>query len=266
MWIQSLLWTGESGLYVRFKKIIHFCGKNYKVFKVKLIFFLFINSASEDSSPSYLPNYEIVALVNVPIVAEHVRQFLVTHLNSDNYIYIVGFSLGGQISGTSAREAAKYGLIVDRISALDPAGPIFEYTLGGIFPLDTTNTLRVSDASFVDVIHCSTVLGMVNPAGDLDTYLDENDCIFPVCAHRRAVQLYISSLKRCSLITCPMSGDACSPYTVSAYGYLSDLYPGRGVYALSVITHWWSWGDEECSEFMNVYLAAKYRVCLTSLI
>ncbi len=116
----------------------------------------------------------------------------------------------------------------------------------------------------MDVIHTSTQLGMIEPAGHLDTYLIQNDCISPTCTHAKAVDLYISSLTKCSLITCPASGP-CTGETVSDFGYLSDMYKGRGEYILTIETRsWWEstgWDDKLCSEFQNVYLPAKDRIC-----
>lgn len=142
---------------------------------------------------------------------------------------------------------------------LDAAGPIFEYSLG-IFPVDMTYTLRKSDAKFVDLIHCSELAGLRNPAGHLDIYLKENKCVFAPCKHHRGVELYMSSLTRCSLITCPRNGRTCSASTISEFGYNADKYPGRGEHELTIITDS-NWRDNECNSFFNLYLPAKDRVC-----
>lgn len=52
----------------------------------------------------------------MPIVAGKVLKFLLSKLKNDNYIYIVGYSLGAHVAGTAARRAAKNGLKVDRIT------------------------------------------------------------------------------------------------------------------------------------------------------
>lgn len=105
---------------------------------------------------------------------------------------------------------------------------------------------------------------MVKPAGHLDTYLVQNQCLLSTCKHSKAVQLYISSLTRCSLISCPQSG-SCTSKTVSDFGYLADRYEGRGKHTLTMKTKkWWrlkGWKDKQCSVFMSVYLPAKDRIC-----
>ncbi|ODM87318.1 Deoxyribonuclease-2-beta [Orchesella cincta] len=223
-----------------------------------------------DSWVGYPPNYKYVALTNVPIVAERLQSFITTKMSEKyNNVYLMGFSLGAHVAGTAAR--SQDGLNVTRITAIDPAGPIFEHSMYGVFPIDTTNTLRNTDAEFVDVVHASSLLGMAKDAGHLDTYMKENECYSPSCTHHKAVEVFIASLMQCSLITCPAELYEGSYYQdgvlipfsgcrtknaddLSSLGYLANLYKGRGKHRIQIEA-------DNCSSFMNVKLPAKLRIC-----
>ena len=80
-------------------------------------------------------------------------------------IHFIGHSLGAHVSGLAARELKKDGIIIDRITGLDPAEPFFE--------TENTDPSRLSrrDANFVDVIHSDGSvarnggLGLLDPIG-----------------------------------------------------------------------------------------------------
>lgn len=64
--------------------------------------------------------------------------------------HLVGHSLGGQMAGLIGHQVQRqsdYQLILERISALDPAGPLFSKMLKMV------RRLNRDDARFVDVIH-----------------------------------------------------------------------------------------------------------------
>jgi len=65
---------------------------------------MIIYTAEDDSWVIRPGNYEIVALNNLPLVAERLRVFLAGRINRVNYLHLVGFSLGGHIAGTVARK------------------------------------------------------------------------------------------------------------------------------------------------------------------
>jgi len=137
-----------------------------------------------------------------------------------------------------------------------------------LLEVDTSQTIRPSDASFVDIIHTSSILGMVNPAGHLDTFVLQNYCIDgmlgAICRHSMANQVFISSINSCSLITCPAQKgtNGCSPKEMSSCGYLADKYESRGVHNLYLtISANGNWRDPKCSEYKNVYLPVKQRYC-----
>jgi len=149
-------------------------------------------------------------------------------------------------------------------SGLDPAGAIFEYSLYLMFPVDTSNSIRLTDAQFVDIIHACPNLGIEKPAGHLDIYVSENKCglLDFLCQHYKAVKAFLASLNNCSLIACPRH-DICTSRSVTSAGYLADKYDGRGIYDIDfrLPSFEGGWKDKECSEYMNVYIPAKDRMC-----
>ncbi|XP_065157038.1 lipoprotein lipase-like [Atheta coriaria] len=80
-------------------------------------------------------------------------------------VHVIGHSLGGQVSGFVGKRVIEVtGEKVHRISALDPAAPLFE---------NNPDSMRLSrkDAQIVDVIHTDGgVLGCELPLGHVDFY------------------------------------------------------------------------------------------------
>jgi len=105
------------------------------------------------------------------------------------YKHCVGFSLGGQVCGFAGEHAKEVGKPLDRISGVDPAGPlynpdntVFGYINYGSLVTDPAfNQARLdsSDAKFVDVYHTDDFLvttqdyarSTILPLGDVDFYL-----------------------------------------------------------------------------------------------
>lgn len=154
--------------------------------------------------------------------------------------------------------------------AIDPAGGIFEYSLGSN-EVNVTQTLRKTDATFVDVIHGSPDIGMVKEAGDIDFYMNEIDCSTPLCLHYKALDVYIASISNCSQITCPeqkRNGNKCKvdeADDLSSLGYLANLYDGRGRHSILFFVYGFSETQKLstglCSAMLNVNLPAKLRIC-----
>ena len=75
------------------------------------------------------------------------------------YVHCIGHSLGGQACGISGKHLIGTGnakLKYDRISGMDPAGPLFCEDLPYPFDyeyIDPRSRLGPNDAHFVDVIH-----------------------------------------------------------------------------------------------------------------
>lgn len=143
-----------------------------------------------------------------------------------------------------------------------------------VFTVNTTNALRKTDAAFVDVIHVCVILGMKKEIGHIDMFVDDIDCVYPYCLHRRAVEVFLASLTTCSQITCPYENftldlecDVPGPSHLSSLGYLADKYAGRGKHKIvfykndeGVMT---STGN--CSEYLKLELPAKHRVCRSTV-
>ncbi|GBO39841.1 Lipase member I, partial [Araneus ventricosus] len=77
-------------------------------------------------------------------------------------IHLIGHSLGAHMAGVAGRQISN----LERITALDPAGPLY-------YPIQVFPALSYEDANFVDVIHTSnltTGYGYHEPIGDMDFY------------------------------------------------------------------------------------------------
>lgn len=258
-------------------------------------------------NPALWPKcYKHVALTNLPKVAQILADSLYENLyqarKSKNlpppaYLHLIGWSLGGQMAGTVGRILqTTRNITVDRVSALEPAGPIFEHTMHGIFKINTTFTVRKTDAKFVDVVHSSLPedLGMIYDAGTVDFHVDINDTEycnkFPAylsCRHYLAVAVYLRSFFECSFVVCPsryminktdpetrLTYVTCdyekrTEWVASSAGYLANKYPAAsGPYVLPLKffsettdpkarSCWYT----NCSHYVQSSVAAKHRLC-----
>lgn len=162
-------------------------------------------------------------------------------------VHAVGYSFGAQVAGFFGRNLRRdTGSRLARITALDPAGPLF----------NNTNVCVCSeDAAFVDVIHTSGgylhqpwQLGLLRPTGHVDFYVNgaknQPGCYgSSLCDHQRAPNLFLESLvnKACRLESQPCTGgfaaflrDRCGRTTVvggdrGEMGFFSPRAAGRGV-------------------------------------
>nr|XP_054933917.1 pancreatic triacylglycerol lipase-like [Dermacentor andersoni] len=154
-------------------------------------------------------------------------------------IHVVGFSLGGQASGFCGRHFLNStGRSLGRITALDPAGPLFE---------ESDVHVSKADAIFVDIIHTSYGwnvlkgdLGMQAATGHVDFYPNFQerqpgcDTFSLSCRHRRAHKYFVESILSDS---CKFVSTACRPGVTDLkcdllpsgeMGYGSERAPGRG--------------------------------------
>lgn len=123
-------------------------------------------------------------------------------------IHIIGHSLGGQVSGYVGREVkAKTNLTIKRISALDPAGPLFSLV---VVPIPYVS-LSASDADVVDVLHTSILFGTVERIGTVDFYARgilglptlHIACYFNTnifCNHWLSKTLFRESITSCAIV------------------------------------------------------------------
>lgn len=156
-------------------------------------------------------NY-VKAVENTRKTAEHVIALIKViqeHGVSLASIHLIGISLGAHISGFVG---ANFKGEIGRITALDPAGPLFT----GKPPEDR---LDPSDAQFVDALHTDIdALGFRQALGHIDYYAnggtDQPGCPLTIfgggsyfkCDHQRSVLLYMESVSRtCKSIVYPCS-------------------------------------------------------------
>lgn len=127
-------------------------------------------------------------------------------------VHLIGVSLGAHISGFIG---SSLNGTIGRITALDPAGPLFT----GKPPEER---LDPTDAQFVDVLHTDIdALGFREPLGHIDFYAnggtDQPGCpptIFSggsyfKCDHQRSVFLYLESVER----KCASRAYPCASYS-----------------------------------------------------
>ncbi|BET00125.1 Lipase [Nesidiocoris tenuis] len=134
-------------------------------------------------------------------------------------IHVIGFSLGAHIAGYAGRELLRRGIRLGRITALDPASPLFREQVAATSLLSLNN----QDAAFVDVVHTDGAIlwtegfGLLKAIGHVDFFpnggQDQPGCshVFAsvllshlegtvnsstVCNHIRGFQLFLESLPK----------------------------------------------------------------------
>ncbi|CAG9110804.1 unnamed protein product [Plutella xylostella] len=112
-------------------------------------------------------------------VGERIGELLLSlisrHPSAGSSLRLVGHSLGAHVSGRAGRYLQERNHTVARITALDPAGPLFEVPplLPGLTP---------SDASFVLAVHTDGgAFGLVRPRGHADFYANGGGPVQPGC-------------------------------------------------------------------------------------
>ncbi|CAB3234225.1 unnamed protein product [Arctia plantaginis] len=149
----------------------------------------------------------ITAVRNTRYMGRQLANFI-QFLNENGFpassVHIVGFSLGAEAAGFAGKQLRSRGLLVGRITGLDPAYPGYSFT-------NNDGHLAKGDAAFVDVLHTNPVLGFPTPIGDVDFYANAGSFIQPGCwidelfknsefayiygcSHVRAWRLYAESL------------------------------------------------------------------------
>jgi len=151
--------------------------------------------------PPYLQAAGNTRLVGA-MIAELIKFLISQTRSSPDFYHVVGFSLGSHIAGYAGSRLQQDGLILGRITGLDPAGPLFSAT-------DPAVRLDPTDAQFVDVIHTDADRwGTFQASGHIDFYpnggLDQVGCLSVtddlgpigplVCDHLRAPAYFIESL------------------------------------------------------------------------
>ncbi|KAK5619942.1 hypothetical protein CRENBAI_004836 [Crenichthys baileyi] len=140
------------------------------------------------------------AVGNTYKVAENITAFIKMmqdHGASPNLIHMIGVSLGAHISGFVG---ANLNSAIGRITALDPAGPMFT-------DKPPKDRLDPTDAQFVDALHTDIdALGFREPLGHVDFYAnggtDQPGCpktlfsggSYFKCDHQRSVMLFLDTI------------------------------------------------------------------------
>nr|XP_003700218.1 PREDICTED: pancreatic triacylglycerol lipase-like [Megachile rotundata] len=130
--------------------------------------------------------------------------FLTTQGLDVSKTIVVGHSLGAHVAGLSSYYAHKK---VASVVAMDPAGPNFHGTGPG-------QSLHKGDASYVQVIHTSNMVGMGSSMGDADFYPNggsgQSGCgadLGESCSHSRSHEFYAESINSNRFV-----GRACNSY------------------------------------------------------
>ncbi|XP_022824519.1 pancreatic lipase-related protein 2-like [Spodoptera litura] len=133
------------------------------------------------------------AVRGVPAVGRGLGQFL-TFLNRVtgqpfSQMHLVGFSLGAHIVGNAGREL---GGRAARVTALDPAGPLWNYN---------SNRVNPNDGIYVEAIHTDGGvggLGIGSNVANADFYPNGGNsqpaCYTSLCNHNRAWELFAATV------------------------------------------------------------------------
>ncbi|GLV44425.1 uncharacterized protein CBL_10229 [Carabus blaptoides fortunei] len=87
-------------------------------------------------------------------------------------VHIIGFSLGAHVAACASEQLKDRGHLIDRITGLDPASPLFKLN----HFRDKRKKLDVTDARYVDVIHTdgspvfTDGFGLLEPVGHVDFF------------------------------------------------------------------------------------------------
>ncbi|KAL0838687.1 hypothetical protein ABMA28_016757 [Loxostege sticticalis] len=141
------------------------------------------------------------AVVNVKIVGKSIARFLdavnMRYGVGGGDMHLIGHSLGAHVVGIAAWRTS---FIINRVTGLDPAFPIFEVPF--LYPPE--ERIDSACAAFVDIIHtCGGLMGFVRPIGHLDFYpnsgmLIQPSCIYssdPLsCSHAKSYEYYVETI------------------------------------------------------------------------
>ncbi|CAF0864126.1 unnamed protein product [Brachionus calyciflorus] len=172
----------------------------------------------QDAKGPFYPN----AAKNTKKIGEHLGNFIRINKIERERSHCIGHSLGAHVCGFAGKT-----IKLERISGLDPAGPLFEKK-----PKDSR--LDKEDAEFVDIIHTDLELGIQKAIGHLDFYpnggKNQAGCLFRdlngnssdtneeiqiqmepkgdlisifSCSHSRAHLLFAESISKCNFKAIP---------------------------------------------------------------
>ncbi|KAL3269346.1 hypothetical protein HHI36_008418 [Cryptolaemus montrouzieri] len=155
------------------------------------------------------------------IIGKFIYDLMKTNSLSPSQFHLVGFSMGGQVSGFAAKEFVSLSSQkLGRITALDPSGKSYN-------DRPENERLNSNDAEIVAVIHTDTSqFGFKEPCGTHDLYPngrvtyqpgcpDKFDLVeLAYCSHFRAHRYFIEAIKQGRFI-----GTQCETYEKYREGY-----------------------------------------------
>jgi len=166
-------------------------------------------------------NVYLKVLKNIGPVAQRVADFL-HFLKSEagvdfSQVHIIGHSMGAHLGGaTGYWVKTKYCGLVNRITGLDPAGPLFAGQS------DVDKRLHKGDAAFVDIYHTNrgTLGDSDHQTGDINVYVNggasqpgceeaDESGFKGYCSHSFSWMLFNSCSEANSCYACPCSGYNC---------------------------------------------------------
>ncbi|KAI4461676.1 lipase [Holotrichia oblita] len=128
-------------------------------------------------------NDYLTASRNAKPVGDKIGEFLVNLNNKKGIPYknmhLISHSLGCHVAGFTGKKVYEIAnRKIGRITALDPAAPIFD-----LFAMGPSNRLSKEDATFVDVIHTDGgMLGFNYPIGTVDFFPNGGTAVQPGCS------------------------------------------------------------------------------------
>jgi len=164
-----------------------------------------------------------LVLLNVPPTGQRVAdflQFLSVNVNiPQSSVWIIGHSLGAHIAGCAGSASiSDNNAIVNRLTGLDPAGPLYYLSLSNSDMIYKTN------AGWVDIYH--TGRGGLGDSrtnsGDIDVFVNggssQTGCPFPsttdplrYCDHSYSWKYFNNTITSSSLTGCPCTTFALFP-------------------------------------------------------
>jgi len=162
-------------------------------------------------------NY-VLAQSRVKPVGRLIAKFIKFMKIKPSNVHCIGHSLGAHLCGHFGKAVAKEAKL-KRITALDPAGPLYETN-------DCNKRLCPEDANYVDVIHSSAGIGLGRPVGHKDFYPNGGIRIQPgcqivspefflVCSHKRSIDFFEESINS----KCKFTSVGCSSWDAYKKGY-----------------------------------------------
>nr|AJC97594.1 hypothetical protein [Drosophila navojoa] len=138
------------------------------------------------------------AVHNSRIVGRCLANLLLSTNADLSNAHLIGFGIGAHVAGFAAKLLQALSVRVKRITALDPAKPLY-------LTDDITGRLDKSDADFVDVIHSDVFFhGILMPLGHVDFYPnsgiaqpgcgDIHNMATYQCYHKRSADYYAESI------------------------------------------------------------------------